>query len=383
MLSEENPYDFGVDVSLDEGRAGDTKIAVIRTSDRTQYKRCRRRWNWSSHLRDGLMPIETASPLWAGSGFHYAMEDYHGFRKHKTIIDAFNAYVKATYYQSKASNHNRLPGDWPELTSLIRGMLEYYTEYWLQDRDPLRTFWWEGRPQVEVHIRVPLPIQPPPGYDAVVYDLTIDRIIEDDNGLLWIVDYKTAKKIQSSFFQTDPQISSYCWGASTLYGKPIAGFIYQQHRKDLPEDPRFNISSGKISVSPTLKTTHRHYRRSLINLYGEVLNAPKANVDYLNNLIRDEDENRDMFVQRNRVGRNEHQVRAEGEKIMLEVEEMLNDNLSLYPNPTRDCAWMCPFASPCIDMDDGSDWMDTLNSMFVPKDPEFDSWRRFLPEEYR
>lgn len=381
-IDDDEDFDLGEDPSLEELTApavepGKKRIAHIRSSDRMGFKRCRRRWGWQSHMRENLAPIEAASPLWYGSGFHYAMEDFHGLKEWPSAVAAFEAYVKATYAQSRQTG-KQLPYDWAELTVLGRGMVEYYTTTWLVARDPLKTFIWQGKPQVEVHARVPIPVTSP-FYDEVNYVVTLDRVVEDDDGWLWIVDYKTAKRIQTQFFQTDPQISAYMWIASKMYDRPIRGFIYQQHRKDVPVVPRL-LGTGRLSTDRRQNTTHRHYRRSLINQYGAVDNAPVENVDFLNWLNEQEDDTRDRFVQRNRIYRNDYQIEAEGTKIVLEMAEMLNKDLPLYPNPTRECGHMCSFNSACVSMDDGSDWRAELRSGFTQKSRDFDSWRKFLPK---
>jgi hypothetical protein len=374
-----NEYDFGVDEKPDDlvSPNQQPRRAIIRTSDRSNFRRCRRRWNWSSHLRQNLTSIESASPLWFGSGFHFAMEDFHGLRQYESPVAAFEDYVRATYKMAKGNNR-WLPVDWPELVILGRGMLGYYADTWLQARDPLRTYWHDGVPQVEVNVHIPLPLQHP-DYDEVLYGLTMDRIVIDDDGFLWIVDYKTAKRIQTQFFQTDPQISAYCWAASQLYGKPIGGFIYQQHRKDVPVEPRI-LTTGKLSTADSQLTTHRHYRRCLLNIYGDVLKAPRENIDFLNWLETQETSSQDKFVRRDYVYRNAHQVEAEGAKILMEVEDMLNGDLPLYPNPTRECGHLCNFNNACISLDDGSDWEQELKDAFRQKEASFDAWREFLPK---
>lgn len=376
ITDDVNPFDFGEDAKPETPVLTQGRVAVIRTSDRNNFRRCRRRWHWSSHLRSNLGTRESASPLWFGSGFHFAMEDFHGAKNYPSAVAAFEAYVKATYRQAKGDNRF-LPSNWPELVKLGRGMLSYYTDNWLVARDPLRTYVHAGVPQCEVNVLVPLPISHP-DYDAIYYGATFDRVVEDDEGFLWILDYKTAKVIQTQFFQTDPQISSYCWAASRLYGKPIRGFIYQQHRKDVPVDPRI-LSSGKISTAKGQLTTHRHFRRCLINTYGSVEQAPYEAVDFLNWLNEQETCDQDKFVRRDKIFRNEYQVEAEGEKILMEVEDMLNPHLPLYPSPTRECGHLCDFNSVCISLDDGSDWEGELKSAFVSRNSNFESWRKFLP----
>lgn len=381
MAEEEDPFDFGFDPDLEDLVNIDIqpgeRVAIIRTSDRSNFRRCRRRWGWQSHLRGNLTPIESASPLWFGSGFHYAMEDFHGHNRWGHPKEAFKQYVKATHSQSKLVP-GVMPFDWPELTELGFQMCDYYADYWLTARDPYTTYVVDGRPQVEVHALVPVPFKSPQ-FDRILYGVTIDRVIIDEKGQLWLLDYKTCKRVQTGFFQTDGQISAYYWIARSLYNLPIAGFIYQQHRKAFPDDPRIK-ATGKISTAKTQNTSHRHYRKTLIQTYGSVLNAPKENVDFLNYLSEGETELYDKYIRRDRIYRNEAQAEAEGAKIMLELEEMLNPNLPLYPNPTRDCGGMCSFSHACVSLDDGSDWEYELQIGFRQKSGDLDSWRQYLPK---
>lgn len=376
-------YDLGQDPARDEllGVQKDERVAVIRSSDRMSFKRCRRRWNWTSHLRQNLTTIESASPLWFGSGMHFAWEDYHGPRKYAHPRDAFKDYVKATYTASKRGNFF-LPPDWPDLAVLGVKMLEYYADVWLINRDPLRTFIFNGVPQVEVHALVPIPITTP-WYDRVLYAVTLDRVVEEEDGKLAILDYKTAKRFQTHFLQTDPQISAYCWIGNQLYpGRRIDSFIYQQHRKDAPIEPR-RLSDGTFSTAKGQLTTRSLYKKALVNQYGDVMNAPIENLDYLNWLGTQEDDNHDRFIRRDRVRRNQHQSEAEGAKLLMELEEMLNPDVPLYPNPTRECGSMCAFNTACINMDDGSDFEHEIQMGFRTKDADFDHWRKFLPEDKR
>lgn len=393
-LAQDVTFDIGEDPDRDEfqhsglvqdedGRWRSKRIAYIRTSDRTSFKRCRRRWNWTSHLRQNLAPITAASPLWTGSGFHYALEDFHGYRTHKHPRDAFLAYTKATLLQSKAIPELELPWDWPEQTKLAIGMLEYYSDYWLIQRPPFQTYSFNGRPQVEVHALVPIPLPTAPnpyhGFDEVWYAVTLDRVIEYEGGLA-IIDYKTAKRIQTLHFQTDPQVGAYTWIGNYLYGRPVDWFIYQQHLKRIPDEPIFSSTTRRLSTNDKQATTHRHYRRAMQKLYGSTLNnAPTENMDFLNWLNTQEDEWQDKFVRRDKIHRNQRQLETTGALILLEMEDILNPDIALYPNPTRDCANMCPFYSPCVSMDDGTDYDAELNACFTKKDRDFDSWRKYLP----
>lgn len=363
------------------GVRNNKRIAVIRTSDRTQFKSCRRRWGWQSHLRQGLGPKEHASPLWLGSGFHYGLEDFHSHKVYSSAVEAFLAYTEAT----KRNKHKvDLPYDLSELVDLGAGMMDYYETHWLKQRDPLRTFVHNREFQVEVNAIVPIDMANLPAfvrdeYDEVWYSLTFDRVIEDDEQRLWIVEYKTAKMIETRHFPTDPQVSAYCWAGNHVYGRPIEGVIYQQHLKEIPKLPRL-LADGSVSTDKRQRTTVSLYRSYLTQIYGAGIEKwPARNVDVLNHLVFNEDETKDIFVRRDRVHRNEHYCQAEGEKIIMELEEMLDPDLPLYPSPSRFQCHFCSFLNACINMDDGSDWESELEQFFQPRPTVYDTWRQFLP----
>lgn len=347
--------------------------AIIRTSDRISFKSCRRRWGWTSHLRHNLGPKQGISPLWFGTGIHFALEDFHGYNRFGHPSKAFLAYVKARI----AHDPNKLPEDWKELQQLGQDMMDYYI-LWLQQRknNVWKTYWHNGVPQVEVNFRFPIPFDASEwGYDEVVYSGTIDRICIDEFGMLWVMDYKTAASIQTLHYSTDPQISVYMWAVPHLYDMPVGGFLYQQHRKMIPNPGRI-LQNGSVSVDKNQATTRMMYRQTLIEVYGSVERAPEKNIEVLNMLAQQEDEWSDPFIRIDRVERNERRAEAEGAKIMMEIEDMLNPDLPLYPNPTRDCASFCSFLSPCVSMDDGGDWKHELETLTEQREPEYDSWRK-------
>jgi hypothetical protein len=357
------------------------RTAIIRTSDRSAFRGCRRRWGWSSHLRHNRGPKYGISPLWFGTGIHFALEDFHGFNRFGHPRTAFEAFVKA----STAHDRDKLPDDWEELLTLGQGMMDYYT-IWLSLRphQTLQTLWIDGIPQVEVNARIRVPWEAGlHGYDEVWYSLTIDRICIDENGVIWPLDYKTAKSIETFHFLTDPQINAYMWATPLLYNYPVGGFKYMQFRKGIPNPGRI-LQTGHVSYAENQEnsTTHWMYRQTLLSVYGEINHAPSGCQDLLRRLAMREDENKDSFIQLDTVNRNERMGQSEGVKILLEIEDMLNPNLPLYPNPTRFCVntWRpemsCPFLSPCVSMDDGGDWLYELEQTTEPREERYDTWRQ-------
>lgn len=354
----------------------DKKILYIRTSDRTTFKRCRRKWKWSSSFGEYLQADHPRGPLWMGTGFHWALEDYHGYRKYGDPVTAWRKFVEACRKTPKES----LPGDWEELNTLAEGMLNYYVE-WLKTRDEFETYWLNGVPQVEVQFHIPLPIDPDlvkaAGYDEVRYQGTIDRVCIDKEGRLWLLDYKTAKAFNISHLDVDSQVTSYCWAGSVLYDKPITGFIYQQHKKVLPKVPE-PLKRGSLSVAKNQSTTWRLYKIGLERIYGDADKASPEEKAYLNSLAAQEGPEGDAMLIRNQIYRSEYQIASEGHNILLEVQDMLNPNLLEYPNPTRDCSWDCDFMNACIMRNDGFDWEQELELSTVSRKDETNDWRNYI-----
>ena len=323
-------------------------LPEIHTSDRALYRRCRRKWDLRSPLRRGLVPWgETNEALWFGSAFHYALEDYHGARHFSDPHAALTAYYDATF--------DAAPFNADELLELGRGMLTHYTRYWLPERERLETLVIDGVPQTEVRFSIPLTTNT--GADFL-YVGTIDRVAVDAFGLLWLIDYKTAGRMDQIDMNTDPQTSNYSWAAdrhyATLYGAtsvpPIAGFIIQTHLKAVPEVPRI-VKGNRLSTDKRLHTTHALYTQAIMDHHGSVL--PEYS-EMLTELASRETPDGDPFVKRTSIARSDYNKQREGWAIIIEATEMLNSELPIYPNFTRDCRWDCKDArEACLSIEDG------------------------------
>lgn len=397
------------------------RALIIRTSDRIAFKQCRRKWAWSSHLKNNLGSKYLASPLWFGTAIHFALEDYHGYNYFGRPARAFIAYCIATAKQYQRD----LPDDAQELYQLGIKMMDYYVDHWLRWRKSSNTYWcfppgyngpgyddpqmaaggygptlpngevnhhfhpaWE--PQVEVNFEIEIPLDDNPalaayaaanGANCILYRGTFDRVSLDDDGCLWIVEYKTAKRVENLHYQTDPQVTTYIWAGSYIYTRPVVGTRYYQFIKNSPEKPRV-LASGKISTASNLVSSAPLYRKALEDMFGASKEGqwPIEHKNKLAELMQQETEHKDRFVVRESVRRNAHMCNAEAQKILLEVEDMINPDLPLYPNPTRQCPYMCSFLTPCVTMDDGGDWEYELQREFTERDQEADRvWRRRLP----
>ena len=69
----------------------------IRTSDRRVFRRCLRKWDYQSSLRQNLTRagVEANINFWFGSAIHFCMEDYHGYNRFQDPRSALHAYYQA------------------------------------------------------------------------------------------------------------------------------------------------------------------------------------------------------------------------------------------------------------------------------------------------
>lgn len=393
---------------------------TIRTSDRRVFRRCLRKWDWQSSLRQNLQRAGTEQNInfWFGSAIHFALEDYHGWNRFKDPRRAFHAYYNAfpdeelpngaefhyelgmsmlSYYLTWFERHNESP--------------KFQTAWFYPDYSPAKPFAEGAEPAVEQRFYIPLnvwvsvdiatdeiievywkqedlPAAEGSEYSrdghvyrviALYYHGTIDKIMIDCYGRYWLCDYKTAKGADTNKLDTDDQVSAYLWAAQKVFPFPVYGFVYQQLTKEAVQEPK-RLKDGTLSVDKRQKTTYSLLKQELIKEYGSVMDAPNKLIDFLNHLASKEEPEGDRFIRWDFVKRNEQQLRATEEHIYGELRQMLWPNLYCYPTPTRDCIWECPFRDACIALDRGD--MDVVAETMAQyekrprnEDGNIDPWR--------
>lgn len=349
-------------------QADDIPHVAIHTHDRICFKRCRRQWNYRSELRRHLVPMNAVSSeqnLWFGSGFHFALEDYHGYNHFKRPTAAFMAYVEA-------HKDNEIPIGGIEMVELAERMLSYYTDYWLPRRNVYKTVWIDGKPQVEVQFKIQLPMTNAEGL-PVFYEGTFDRLVQDENGWYWLMDYKTVARFNTSKLANDAQVSAYCWAAEIWFGVPVAGMIYAQFSKKPPSLPKI-LKNGELSLDQRQNTCYGFYRDALMHKYPDG-KFPPHYIEFLDMLAAKETPEGDDFIRFDKVERNSYQKASEYRYILMEVQDMINPDIPIYPNPTRDCAWDCAFFPVCLAEDDGGDAEYLLTYDYKKKGGE-PEWRK-------
>jgi hypothetical protein len=348
--------------------------SFIHTSDRLSFKRCRRRWNWASHLRGNLKPVKTARPLQFGSAIHRAMEVYynpvtwnwvrHGTPEQRAVVErlVLDVFREEMLYDRRTAiiENDDKPlnaeeeAEWQEHLELGQGMLRHYFT-WAPPRD---TFTPIG---VEIDFYVLIPDVLDEKGEAVYYRGRIDLLVQDDWGYYWIIDHKTTARMDdgTEHLELDEQMGSYQWALEKQLGIPIAGSVYNELYKGYPQPPTMNKVQRQgrwFSVNKTQDTSYAMYLQTLIE-YNEPIELYREVLDHFRL-------NGKQWFRRTQIHRSPHEMKEMGERISMEAMDMVDPNIRLYPNPSRfSCRW-CPFRTPCLMVNDGSDVQWILNSNF-------------------
>lgn len=389
------------------------EILPIHGSDVASYKRCRRYWDWTSPARNNLRrKVEIYGidfRLWFGTGIHYALEMYYDPILQHDPVESFKTWWEfqvnggivgeewlervydihpqvggaadyegnRPYYRIKGLKELLpLPVDdeFEQHYELGVGMMEFYRG-WAPANDDFITVAAESQYSIPLGFEAVDQREESPNYgkrlevhargkrDAVIYFEEYDKF--------GINDHKTAARIDEDYFKKldkDEQCSNYLWATiqeAKMYdlpwkGKMVDRVLYTALRKNYPKPPTV-LQSGFLSLDRQKEgTTAELFKEAIVgneNLEAWFRHNEKAQA-YYTHLCEQGDS---LFIQRDLVTRNRHEIEATGAHLAMIAREMLNDP-AIYPNPTGEFRCLeCAFRAPCIAADDGSDWIGMLS----------------------
>jgi hypothetical protein len=393
-------------------------VIPIHTSDRATFKQCRRKWDWSSPMRSNLRPNPRingiALPLWFGTGIHLCLERMYDPTLSRDPVETFRTWynlqtiggmVSRQEYDDGFANglhilsyhlDNGVPNEFhveglfevlpdpdPEEfeahLELGVGMMEFYRDYAAKN---------DNFAVIATEHDFSVPLWADDDHDhflmgdgkPVHYRGRMDLIIQDlETGRYGIMDHKTAAKADGEEYakklEKDEQVTSYMWAAEQearihdLEYKEIDFVLYNTLWKGFPRPPMITAQTkqfpdGRPSIDRNQMTTAALWYQAVKdrNLDWWVENDKKAQ-SYAQYLLESGDS---MFIRRDMVRRNRAEIQSAGTRILDEVHDMLSSDLRIYPNPTAHWSCLrCPFRSPCIARDDGSDWQAMIDDGYV------------------
>ena len=369
-------------------KPGDNRLLVaehsdefirVHTSDTATFKRCRRRWDWTSPMRGNLRPKVASAGinfnLAFGTMVHRALEEFYAEERDPAKV--FEQHWLLLIERVKELNEgffNENEEEFEQHWELGVGMLKYYME-WAQQQDDFIVIATEHPFEVDIGL-VARDITTGE-QRRVKYCGRMDLIIQDrKTGRYGIMDHKTSSYHDDEDFFTklelDEQVTRYMWAAQLeaeqqdLPYKKIDYVLYNVLFKGYPKPPTI--------LKNDLPSVNRQTESTTLEMFKEcVLGHPLRTEWFTRNdkaqayyqYLADNGSRR--FTRRELVKRNDYELVACGERVLAECRDMLSPDLRVYPNATGE--WYCircPFRGPCIATNDGSDVSFMLDVSYEP-----------------
>lgn len=358
---------------------------IITTSERRALKRCPQRWWWE--YRDGLRREEISAALWFGIGVHEALAHYYGrtgYKRNLDFVEVWEDYCdngEISRVIKAAPDGFSEDESWVDAKNLGIAMLRGYHDLYQGDRDMDMIY-------VERPFEIGIPDPNNPDDDIIVFNSTFDGVYRSKSrGKFHLWEHKTAKAISTDHLPLDDQGGSY-WAVASivlkhegiLTGKQrIDSITYNFLRKGLP-DERPKDAQGYATNKPQKK----HYIDALrakghevsdkMSLTALAEEAKLLGVHVLGDrsltqpspLFHREDIHRTRREQQTQIDR----LAAEA----MHANMYREGSLPVIKNPTRDCHWDCAFFNMCQLHEQGSDWEELRDAVFLKRDP-YDRYR--------
>ena len=357
------------------------KVFRLSTTERQEFKECRRKWDFSSYSRQALEPDRPALALWFGTGVHYVLEKFYMDEQLNygtpeasvfSITDCWNEWVDLEIAKVEKSQK----GLWPEQIQELRDsvalgekMLLGYIN-WAAKEDHHGGVPFKQILFTEEEFAVPLKSEDGAYYrfkdaNEQQWELwlvgRIDLIIQDTDNRIWVLDHKTSKdKLDKELLTLDDQMTMYIWAIQQILEVQIAGCLYNVLRKKIPSIPRV-LKAGGLSKDKSIDTTYDVY---LSTIYANDLD-PADYQEILSHLS----EKNSQFFERVAVKRNQHEIAMAGRMVLMEGIDMLNAPY-IYPNPTWDCGWKCDFKQLCLATNRNDDVAYLKTTLYRTRVPE-------------
>lgn len=327
----------------------------VSTTERQTYKRCRRKWDYTSYNRQSLSPVINAPALDLGSLVHLVLAEW----TQEPTLDPVALYETRAqeYFQRLIALYTERVGCAPSTQELApnmeaivlgKDMITNYKEHWKTPLPP-------GFTLVQNELSL---VQPVPGTEHVVcsreleyacpvdewhcnrdncacddcevalheLECTFDGVMADEAGDLYIIERKTFSRTPSvDELNSNDQFLAYQWALTT----------------SLREQ---GVSQQVVGVA-----------------YDGLLKKSKPSG--VHRLMSD------LFLRRLLL-RNQHELEEFGQLLALELNEMANPNVPIYKTvpPVQGCQrWECSYLDICHATSKGEP-VDDLLRMFVRVD---------------
>jgi hypothetical protein len=210
----------------------------------------------------------------------------------------------------------------------------------------------------------------------VTYGGRFDMLAQDELDRYWIFDWKTAARLSNGepganddYLWLDDQITSYCWAMWSI-GVPIAGFVYAEIKKAVPDEPEplAKMYKGRLySCNKMNATTYELFYNTVAE--GDPGGLARGAYDeYLEYLQHDGER---AFHLRHQITRSEEELRNAGVDLYNEARVITDAAQPVYPSPGRFGCTTCAFQEPCLGRRRGEDYHYTLSTLYDKKERHY------------
>lgn len=324
-----------------------SKEVLVRTSERSAFKKCR--WSWDLSFNQGLRQTRDAPVLRFGSLIHEALAEYYvpgKKRKPKVLVPAFRrAYERDVFAAGEfvvyGEDGSIEEGDkWQNALDMGVEMLEMYIERYGSDKG------WTVL-CTEQPFQVPV-LSPTTGRRLFWYTGILDLVMrEQSTGRVWIWDHKTTGAINVRALGLNEQFGSY-WTFGTEWIK-AQGLLVRSDYDDLSGLMVNFIRRARRDARP------RNELGQSLNKDGSVSKVQQAPIFHREPTFR-------TFEDRERV-------RQRAINDFMEMRKVKTGRLPVDKNPSIFNCPSCPWLDACELHETGNDFQRFIDATTEPYDP--------------
>lgn len=323
-----------------------SSLALVRSHERMDYKRCP--WKWYMKWRLGLvLKAKNFGPLELGTWVHYAFEHWYGmgYKRNGDLVDHFQIAVNAAIAEAvEAGAPEYVLDKAEELAALGEAMMIAYQRFYGADEDIY-----------VLAVEIPLEFtisDPVTGELVAIHRLKPDMVFRDRHRDVWLMENKTAAQIRTEHLVIDDQARPYGAMAERALRKmgiiPVSsgfsGIMYNIVRKALPDERQTNDKGLYLNKNGTVS---KRQPTPLFLRHPVKLTRP-AKIRTL------------------------ERVRAETILLTTLTTALRNkriDPRDLPKTPHSSCSKTCQFFTMCVADEQGTDIRDMQRNMFDRRDP--------------
>jgi hypothetical protein len=341
---------------------------VVRDTDRSLFKRCRRAWDLGARSRRNLAPVAAAAPPDLDRAVRDALAVYYfpgmwEWDREIVVPLAVEACTRSlrTQREKATGGPDRAASGvdddaWAEAAEAGERLLRGYFAWapTVDDFTPVR---------VEADFEFDVPDADRPGLDllardgrAIRFRGRVDMLVIDATDTYWLLDHRV---VDGGWSETDHLVLdergvTACWGWEQCFlGMRIAGVVYNELRADAVPSPTVGGPSGAAARVPMGRRGHRR-------MDARAARDPEPRVTQVEV----------PGFRRTRIPRTRSTLDRMGTQLAVEALEMTDDGLALFPHPTRANCSQCDFRAPCIAMNEGADADALLDAGYRERGPD-------------